>query len=91
MQAYRNAVSQLQREFHVVEADESRWLNSFEIGRRSITENMHACKVENDALLKEGKQLEALCVEEIGLGPTFSQGFEGPNADLGPRPRRIHR
>lgn len=73
MQAYRNAVSQLQREFHVVESDENRWLNSLEIARRSITENMYACKVENDSLLNEGKKLETLCVEEIGLGSTSTR------------------
>ena len=68
MHAYRNTVSHLQRESHVVESDENRWLNSLEVARRLLTENMSACKSENSMLLKDSKRLETLCIEEIGIG-----------------------
>ena len=66
LQSYRNTVSHLQQELRSIESDEDRWLDCFQFASSQLNMSLSSCIIENQKLAVEGKQLQALCIEELG-------------------------
>lgn len=65
--SYRNTIDRIQHEIKSLEADEERWLENFQIGRRKLTASLTACRKENFRLSQDAKKLQSLGTQEIAL------------------------